>query len=113
MRSCGMRMSTSYALRTGRPYRSAARSVLMLFRLRVEPRDLADEDIAPASRNSWPAVTRVRLVTRSTLNLYLTLGTLSADHKTVRRLLGSLCATVCTAFVTLAAAPTGGAVGAP
>src|ERR1700759_4354277 len=35
------------------------------------------------------------------------------DHEKVRRLLGSLCAAVCTAFVTLAAAPTGGAVGAP
>jgi L,D-peptidoglycan transpeptidase YkuD (ErfK/YbiS/YcfS/YnhG family) len=43
----------------------------------------------------------------------LTSGLLDVDHERVRRLLGSLCATVCSAFVTLAAAPTGGAVGAP
>jgi L,D-peptidoglycan transpeptidase YkuD (ErfK/YbiS/YcfS/YnhG family) len=43
----------------------------------------------------------------------LTSGLLDVDHERVRRLLGSLCATVCSAFITLAAAPTGGAVGAP
>jgi L,D-peptidoglycan transpeptidase YkuD (ErfK/YbiS/YcfS/YnhG family) len=43
----------------------------------------------------------------------LTSGLVGVDHERVRRLLGSLCAAVCTAFVTLAAAPTGGAVGAP
>ena len=43
----------------------------------------------------------------------LDVGIARVDHKTVRRLLGSLCATVCTASVTLAAAPTGGAVGSP
>jgi L,D-peptidoglycan transpeptidase YkuD (ErfK/YbiS/YcfS/YnhG family) len=35
------------------------------------------------------------------------------DHKAVRRLLGLLCAVVCAACATLAAAPKGGAVGAP
>ena len=75
-------------------------------------RDLS-EHIAAASNDSLPAASRVRLVIGSKLNLYLTSGSLGVDHKTVRRLLGSLCATVCTAVVTLAAAPTGGAVGAP
>ena len=73
----------------------------------------AYEHIAAASNDRWPASSRVRAVIGSKLNLYLTSGLLGVDHKTVRRLLGSLCATVCTAFVTLAAAPTGGAVGAP
>src|ERR1700733_7200903 len=54
-----------------------------------------------------------RAVTRSKLNLYLTWGTCGIDHGTVRRLLGLLCAVVCAACVTLAAAPKGGAVGAP
>ena len=58
-------------------------------------------------------MSRARVVIVSKLNLNLTLAMLRIDHKTVRRLLGSLCATVCTAFVTLATAPTGGAVGAP
>ncbi len=73
----------------------------------------AYEHIAAASNDRWPASSRVRAVTGSKLNLYLTSGSLGVDDKTVRRLLGSLCATVCTAFVTLATAPTGGAVGAP
>jgi L,D-peptidoglycan transpeptidase YkuD (ErfK/YbiS/YcfS/YnhG family) len=46
----------------------------------------------------------------------LTLGLLDADtcdveHVTMRRLLGSLCAAVCTASVTVAGAPPGGAIG--
>jgi L,D-peptidoglycan transpeptidase YkuD (ErfK/YbiS/YcfS/YnhG family) len=73
----------------------------------------AYEHIAAASNDRWSASSCVRAVIGSKLNLYLTPGSLGGDHKTVRRLLGSLCATVCTAFVTLAAAPTGGAVGAP
>jgi len=73
----------------------------------------AYEHIAAASTDKMSALSRARVVIVSKLNLNLTLAMFRIDHKTVRRLLGSLCATVCTAFVTLATAPTGGAVGAP
>lgn len=52
-------------------------------------------------------------MTGSKLNLYLTPGLCGVDDEAMRRLPGSLCAAVCAAFVTVAAAPTVGAVGGP
>jgi L,D-peptidoglycan transpeptidase YkuD (ErfK/YbiS/YcfS/YnhG family) len=50
-------------------------------------------------------------VTRSTVNRYLTLGLCDVDYVAMFRLLGLLCAAVYAAFVTVLAAPPGGAVG--
>src|SRR6201995_6136166 len=47
------------------------------------------------------------------LNLDLTCPSSGGDDRTVRRLLGLVCAAACAAVVPMATAPKGGAVGAP